>query len=89
MNNLLHSVESFISDLEKFPPFLRPKDLVETGLFKSTTDVCWAMKRNQAPPSIKLSSHKVVFSKAALCEWLKKKASTVDFEGDHIDVDQS
>jgi predicted DNA-binding transcriptional regulator AlpA len=69
------SIDDYIDDtLEKFPEFLRPKDLVKAGLYKSTSDLCWAMKRNQAPPFIKLSSHKVIFLKSALCEWIREKA---------------
>jgi predicted DNA-binding transcriptional regulator AlpA len=56
------------------PDFLRPIDLVTCGLYKSRSDVCWAMKRGQAPPSIRLTSHKIVFPKASLCDWLREKA---------------
>ena len=71
-----------IEDLQKkFPEFLRPRDLVKSGLYKSTSDLCWSMKRGLAPPSIKLSSHKVIFPRAPLCEWLREKALN-DFVGD-------
>lgn len=55
------------------PEFLRPIDLVNCGLYKSRSDVCWAMKRGQAPPAIRLTPHKIVFPKASLCDWLKEK----------------
>jgi predicted DNA-binding transcriptional regulator AlpA len=60
------------------PEFLRPSDLVICGLYKSRSDVCWAMKRGQAPPSIKITAHKIIFPKASLCEWLKEKADLVE-----------
>lgn len=73
------NVEILIQDIAaNLPEFLRPKDLVECGLYKSRSDVCWAMKRGQAPPSIKLTSHKIVFPRASLCEWLKEKALLVE-----------
>lgn len=82
MIKLQSSIDIIIDDIQKkFPEFLRPKDLVKSGLYKSTSDLCWAMKRNQAPPSIKLSSHKVIFPKATLCEWLRGKTLN-DFYGD-------
>jgi predicted DNA-binding transcriptional regulator AlpA len=58
---------------EKLPEFLRPKDLIKTGLYKSRSDITWSMKRNQAPPWLKLSTHKVVFPRSALCQWLREK----------------
>jgi predicted DNA-binding transcriptional regulator AlpA len=61
-------------DIKKnYPEFLRPTDLVATGLYKSRSDLCWSMKRGLAPPCIKLSSHKVIFPRASIIEWLKQK----------------
>lgn len=68
-------IEIIVESLEKnLPEFCRAADLVYAGLYKSRSDVAWAIKRRQAPPSIKLSSHKVVFPRAALCQWLRDKA---------------
>ena len=64
-----------INDLNsRLPEFLRPSDLVAFGLYKSRSDLCVAMKRGQAPPSIKVSAHKVVFPKSGLCNWLRERA---------------
>ena len=83
MLGLQPNIDVIIEDIQKkFPEFLRPKDLVKTGLYKSTSDLCWAQKRGQAPPSIKLSSHKVIFPRASLCEWIRGKAQN-DFLGDY------
>ena len=82
MLGLQLNIDLMIDDIQtKFPEFLRAKDLIKSGLYKSPSDLCWAMKRNQAPPSIKLSSHKVIFPKSTLCEWLKEKAQN-DLSGD-------
>ena len=68
------NIDAFVKDIrDNFPEFLRPSDLVNSGLFQSRSDVCHAMRRAQAPPYIKLSSHKVVFPRASLCEWLREK----------------
>lgn len=86
MISLQSNIEVIIQDIEKkYPEFLRPRDLVKSGLYKSTSDLCWSMKRHQAPPSIKLSSHKVIFPRASLCEWLREKAQN-DFSGDQDNV---
>jgi hypothetical protein len=88
MLNLQSNIDAIINDIQKnYPDFLRPKDLVKSGLFKSTSDLCWATKRNQAPPSIKLSSHKIIFPRVTLCEWLREKAQN-DFSGEQ-DSDQT
>ena len=63
---------------ETLPEFLRPKDLIKLGLFKSGSDLSWAMKRNQSPPFIRLSVKKIIFSRICLCEWLKQKSLSVD-----------
>ncbi len=81
MLGLQSNIDVMIDDIQKnFPEFLRAKDLVKSGLYKSTSDLCWSMKRGLAPPSIKLSSHKVIFPRASLCEWLREKAQN-DFVG--------
>ena len=73
---------ALIKDIQQnFPEFLRPSDVVKTGLYKSRSDLCWSMKRNQAPPSIRVSSHKIIFPRAALCAWLLEKASVGFVEG--------
>jgi hypothetical protein len=64
--------------MSSLPEFLRGNDLIRIGLFKSRSDLCWAMKRNQAPPFIKLSIKKIVYPKSSLCEWLKQKSSSDD-----------
>ncbi len=75
------NLDAVIQGIEKnFPEILRAKDIIRTGLYKSASDLCWSMKRGLAPPSIKLSSHKVIFPRAALCEWLREKAQN-DFVG--------
>ncbi len=77
-------IEILIKDITtNLPEFLRPNDLVACGLYKSRSDVCWAMKRGQAPPSIKLTSHKIIFPRASLCEWLKEKAKIEKFKSQH------
>lgn len=69
------NLNKVIKDLEKkFPEFLRATDLIRSGLFRSRSDLSWATKRNQAPPSIKLSAHKVIFPRDGLIMWLKAKA---------------
>jgi hypothetical protein len=81
MISLQSNIDLMIDEIQKkFPEFLRAKDLVKSGLYKSTSDLCWSMKRGLAPPSIKLSSHKVIFPRASLCGWLKEKALN-DFLG--------
>lgn len=76
------NIESIIRDIElNLPEFLRAKDLIATGLYKTRSDISWAMKRGQTPPSIKLSSHKIIFPRVTLCEWLKEKAKTCFMEG--------
>lgn len=75
-------LESLIKDIKQnFPEFLRPVDIVKTGLYKSRSDLCWSMKRKQAPPSIRLSSHKIIFPRASLCDWLVEKAIADSVEG--------
>ena len=71
-----NTIEAIIIDIEKnYPSFLRPKDLIKTGLFKSRSDVSWAIRRGYAPPSIKLSDHKVIFPRVSLCLWLRENAN--------------
>lgn len=64
-------------DFEKIfgnlPEFLRPIDLVDAGLYKSRSDLCWSMKRQTSPPFIRVSSHKILFPKRELTAWLKEK----------------
>jgi hypothetical protein len=67
-------LDAIIQDIiTNLPEFLRATDLISCGLFKTRSDVSWAMKRGLAPPSIKLSQHKIIFPRASLCEWLKEK----------------
>ena len=69
------TIEAIVTDIqENYPSFLRPKDLIKTGLFKSRSDVSWAIRRGYAPPSIKLSDHKVIFPRVSLCLWLRERA---------------
>lgn len=69
-------IESMVNAIERnFPEFLRAADLVKCGLYKSRSDISWSIRRGQAPPSIRLSSHKIVFPRANLCQWLKEKAN--------------
>lgn len=71
----LENLEIIIEDIQKnLPEFLRPIDLINCGLFKSRSDVAWAMKRGKAPPSIKLGSYKVVFPRISLVNWLREKS---------------
>jgi hypothetical protein len=80
---MTNTINLVIDDLDlKLPAFLRPSDLIDIGLYKSRSDICWSMKRGKAPPSIKLSTHKVVFPRAALCDWLRKKAEIAELEYD-------
>lgn len=68
------SLEIFLSDLLlKFPEFIRGSDLIRMGLYKSRSDLCWSIKRGKAPPHIKVSSHKIIFARSSLCEWIKEK----------------
>ena len=81
-----HKKESHMTiDIQKItanlPEFLRPKDLIKCGLYKSPSDVSWAMKRGQAPPSIRLTSHKIVFPKVSLCDWLREKTLADEVAG--------
>lgn len=81
------NIEAIIRDIElNLPEFLRANDLIASGLYKTRSDISWAMKRGQTPPSIKLSSHKIIFPRAALCEWLKEKAKTCFMERLQDDV---
>lgn len=67
--------ETSFEKIEKtLPEFLRPKDLVQSGLFRSTSDLCKAMRCNKAPPSIKLSHRKVIFMRSSVIEWLREQA---------------
>ena len=67
--------ETSFEKLEKnLPEFLRPIDLVKSGLFSSKSDVCKATKRGKAPPCIKLSERKVIFMRESLIEWLREQA---------------
>lgn len=56
-----------------FPEFLRPIDLIKCGLYKSRSDVSWAMKRGKAPPFIRIAPQKVIFPRSSLCDWLREK----------------
>jgi hypothetical protein len=65
-------MNSLISkSLTKLPEFLRSSDLIALGLFSSYADVSHAIKRNQAPPHIKIGKRKTVFPKSQLIYWLK------------------
>lgn len=81
--------ETVIEELRKnYPEFLRPQDLVNLGLYKSRSDLSWSMKRGKGPPSFKLSSHKVVFPRSSLCEWLKQKAFNTLNEDEKFDIER-
>lgn len=64
------NLTSINSQLEKYPEFLRAKDLIKLGLYGTRCAVTLSVNRGDAPPCIKLSPKKVIFPKAALCEWL-------------------
>lgn len=68
------SLEELIKDIKaNLPEFLRARDLIACGLFKTRSDVSWAKRRGQAPPCIILSQHKTIYPRTCLIEWLKKK----------------
>ena len=76
------NIDAMIQGIQQnYPEILRPIDIIKTGLYKSRSDLCWSMKRGMAPPSIKLSSHKVIFPRAAIFEWLREKAGFVGGQG--------
>lgn len=74
MSNTL-SVENLSQSLQKFPEFLRASDLIKLGLYSGRASVTVAKRLGKSPPHIKLSSHKVVFPRAALIAWLLAKTS--------------
>ena len=65
--------KSIESQLSESPDFLRPKDLIRLGLFKSPSDVTQNIRRGDAPPLIRLGVRKLVFPKSLLVEWLNNK----------------
>ena len=69
---------------KNFPEFLRAKDLIACGLFKSPCDVSLSVSRGLAPPSIRVSKRKRVFPRSTLCEWLENLA-TKDLKGNAAD----
>jgi len=74
-----YSLDIFLYDiLSRYPEFIRGSDLIRMGLYKSRSDLCWSIKRGKAPPHIKVSSHKIIFARSSLCEWIKEK---LDFSG--------
>jgi hypothetical protein len=71
----LNDIDAVIKDIEhNLPEFLRAKDLITCGLFKTRSDISWAKRRGQTPPAVRLSSHKIVYPRASLCIWLREKA---------------
>jgi hypothetical protein len=71
----LDDIDAVIKDIEQnLPEFCRANDLIACGLFKSRSDLCWAKRRDQTPPSVRLTPHKVIYPRAALCIWLREKA---------------
>lgn len=72
MNTDIECIEKNLK--ENFPLFLRPIDLIKCGLFKSRSDVSVSIRRGQAPPLIRLSSNKIVFPRALLCNWLAERS---------------
>lgn len=69
------NLDAIIQDITtNLPEFLRARDLIACGLYKTRSDISWALKRGQTPPAIKLSPHKIIFPRASLIEWLKEKS---------------
>jgi hypothetical protein len=79
-------IDLLVRDIQdNYPEFLRAKDLIESGLYQTRSDLSWAMKRDQAPPAIRLSSHKIIFPRSCLCKWLTEKALVCCVEGESSD----
>lgn len=77
-------IEEAIKDIEhRYPDIMRPKHLIQIGLFPSPAAVSLAVKHGIAPPHIELSPNRIGFARASLCAWLRKKASiqTVESKG--------
>lgn len=74
MNELF--ITALIQDIEaRYPEFLRAKDLIKLGLFRSPAAITLAVKNGIAPPSMSLSPKRVAFPRASLCAWLRQKAN--------------
>ena len=72
--------QNLIDALSNKPEFLRSKDLIELGLFKTLPDVCWSKKRGFAPPFIKIGKRKYVYPKKMLIEWLNALQNSSSIE---------
>lgn len=67
----------FIDYIEKsYPPLLKARDLIQMGLFPSRSAISSAIKRNEAPPFVRLGERKLRFPKCGLCEWIKKRVGS-------------
>lgn len=66
-------IDSLLKSLQKFPEFLRSRDLVLLGLFGSKFAVRNAQRRGNAPPSIKISFNRILFPKNLLVQWLVER----------------
>jgi predicted DNA-binding transcriptional regulator AlpA len=69
-----------INSLKDRPEFLRSRDLIELGIYKSFSDISYSIKRDLAPPYIKIGERKILYPKASLIAWLELKYNTQDKE---------
>jgi predicted DNA-binding transcriptional regulator AlpA len=70
----MSTFSSLVVELERYPQFLRVKDLIDLNLYETPAAVSISIKDGKAPPSIRLSSRKIVFPRSELIEWLLQKA---------------
>jgi hypothetical protein len=59
--------------LAEYPEFLRTKDLIRIGLFRTKFAVRNAQRKGNAPPSIKINFNRILFPKNSLIEWLEER----------------
>ena len=75
--NSIH--EHITKSLKNFPEFLRSKDLLKLGLYKSYGDIYHSKKRGLSPPHVLLGDKKIVYLKTSLIEWIIKKSDETNY----------
>lgn len=59
-------------DLKAFGELLKAKDLVDSGVFKSTNAVAIARREGRGPNYIKLGSRSFLYPRNEVLKWLSK-----------------
>jgi len=69
-----------INSLKDKPEFLRSRDLIELGIYRSFSDISYSIIRGFAPPHLRIGERKILYPKASLIAWLELKYNTQDKE---------